>query len=190
MDFAVAQRILSESGTCIDAGLTVEEFAPIENTFSFHFPPDLRQFLTTGLPSSSPWIDWRRSSDTKARERLVWPLQGICRDIEKNDFWLEEWGQRPARLTDAIAIAARAVSDAPVLIPIFGHRYIPATPSESGNPIFSVYQTDIIYYGVDLLDYLHNEFRVEFGRDQYGIHGDIRSIPFWSRLVERNGDPP
>ncbi len=44
------------------------------------------------------------------------------------------------------------------MIPVFSHRYLPDDPNEAGNPVFSVYQTDIIYYGADLLDYFENEF--------------------------------
>ncbi len=72
-------------------------------------------------------------------------------DIENNGFWLEAWGPKPEVLSDQLRIAKEHYDQAPKLIPIFSHRYIPATPSEIGNPIFSVYQTDIIYYGYDLL---------------------------------------
>jgi hypothetical protein len=73
------------------------------------------------------------------------------------------------------------------LIPICSHRYIPAAPHEAGNPVFSVHQTDIIYYGADLMDYLQNEFNFYFGRTGYAITGSPKRIPFWSELTEMNG---
>lgn len=48
----------------------------------------------------------------------------------------------------------------PKLIPIYGHRFIPDSPSEWGNPIFSISQSDIIRYGGSLADYLRWEFNV------------------------------
>jgi hypothetical protein len=35
---------------------------------------------------------------------------------------------------------------------------IPDDPHLEGNPVFSVHQADIIYYGHDLEDYLRHEF--------------------------------
>ncbi len=71
----------------------------------------------------------------------------------------------------------------PKLIPIYSHRYIPSSLNEIGNPVYSVHQTDIIYYGKDLWDY----FNIEFGNK---MHKDIAfneiktKIPFWSELCE------
>ena len=68
-----------------------------------------------------------------------------------------------------------------------GHRFIPATPSESDNPIFSVYQTDIICYGRNLLEYLENELSLAaFGKQRYQISEPVKVIPFWSHLVDLN----
>jgi hypothetical protein len=46
----------------------------------------------------------------------------------------------------------------PKLIPIYGHRYVPTVNGVDNPSIFSVYQTDVIYYGIDLENY----FRIEF----------------------------
>jgi hypothetical protein len=183
MTFNDAQTVLATAGVRIDSGLTDDEFRRVERRFGFKFPPDLRAFLSVGLPVSRSWVDWRSASDAAIRERLNWPLEGICFDIENSAFWLDEWGERPATSEAAFDIARRAVAGAPVLIPICSHRYIPDEPSEAGNPIFSVHQTDIIYYGADLMDYLHNEFSYYFGRAGYAITKTPRRVPFWSQLA-------
>ncbi|MGD0734569.1 MAG: hypothetical protein ABR976_05450 [Terracidiphilus sp.] len=67
------------------------------------------------------------------------------------------------------------ISEAPMLIPILGHRYMPALPTECGNPVFSVHQTDIIYYGFDLEDYLRHEFRLP--RQKWPAQ--VKKIEFW-----------
>jgi hypothetical protein len=81
------------------------------------------------------------------------------------------------------------VADAPVLIPVCSHRYLPASPPQAGNPVFSVHQSDIIYYGANLLDYLQNEFGYYFGRAEHAISATPRRIALWSRLAEDNGEP-
>ena len=91
---------------------------------------------------------------------------------------------RPELIIDRYIIAKNAIEKAPKLIPIYGHRYIPDTPAEIDNPIFSVYQTDIVYYGRNLNEYMENEFGIIiFGERHFQITEPIKSIPFWSNLV-------
>ena len=81
------------------------------------------------------------------------------------------------------AIVRDAVAKAPKLIPLMGHRYLPAEPCEAGNPVLSVYQADIIYYGADLDAY----FNIELRLGEPKRYGDgARRIRFWSDLVDRN----
>ena len=44
------------------------------------------------------------------------------------------------------------------MIPVYAHRYLPAGRGTHGHPVLSIYQTDIIVYGIALADYIHNEF--------------------------------
>ena len=127
------------------------------------------------LPISQGFLNWRKAGREQILYSLSWPYEGICFDIEHNSFWLEEWGQQPTSLNKAFEIAKQAVENAPILIPINEHRYIPDTPAENGNPIFSVYQTDIIYYGCNLADYLENEFSHYFGQSGDRLTGEIKT---------------
>jgi len=142
-------------------GLTDEEVSQIEARYGFRFPPDLRAFLQYALPISSSWVNWRDDAEEKIRSRLDWPAEGICFDIQHNDFWMDTFGPKPADLEEAFRIARQAVANAPRLIPILSHRYLPDEPNLAGNPVFSVYQTDIIHYGYDLASYFANEFRID-----------------------------
>lgn len=166
-------------GTEFRPGLTDFEVAAIEDGYGFRFPPDLRSFLQFALPVSDGWVDWRDHPD-RIRERLNWPLDGVCWDIEHSGFWMRQWGSKPEAIADRIGIARERVEVAPRLIPIYSHRYIPAKPSAAGNPVLSVYQTDIIVYGADLADYFHREFgipRPPWARDT------PRSIEFWDTII-------
>jgi hypothetical protein len=91
-------------------------------------------------------------------------------------------GSAPLQLARSRASSAGVVSLAPKLIPLIAHRYLPEEPHESGNPVFSIFYTDAIYYGANLDDYFEREFT--------GWHGrpwpkPIKYITFWSDLVER-----
>ena len=159
-----------------DAGLTDAEIAAAQTRFGFRFPPDLRAFLQTALPRGPRFPDWRCGEEPGIRELLELPRQGILFDIEHNQFWLEEWGPRPPSLDEACRIASELVAAAPKLIPIYGHRMMPDEPHLPGNPVFSVHQTDIIYYGFDLADYFRHEFDLP-GREPWP--DTIRPIRFW-----------
>jgi len=187
MSLQQSKSLLKHTRIVLAPGLSSEEIAVIESRFGMHFPPDYRALLMDVLPISDDFVDWRHGDLIAIQRQFAWPYDGICFDIEHNDFWLPKWGPRPTNLTEAFAIVAHAVQQAPALIPICGHRYIPATPNESGNPIFSVYQTDIIYYGRDLLEYLENELsRAVFGEQRYQISEPVKVISFWSYLVDVN----
>ncbi len=168
-------------------GLTDKEIQNVEREHGFQFPDDLRAFLQTKLPAGSGFPDWRADSPDELREWMDRPRQGIAFDVEHNDFWLPEWGPRPESLNEAMQKANDLIRKAPVLIPIYGHRMMPAEPSSAGNPVFSVHQTDIIYYGYDLLDYLCKEFELSRIKEKHKDELiDVREIRFWD--IERFQD--
>ena len=177
-------NVLKEAGVIFEAGLSDDEIFKIEKEYQFIFPPDYKSFLQTELPVTQGFIDWRNAKKETIQERLNWPYDGMCFDIENNNFWMAEWGNRPSDNIKAFEIAKKAINNAPKLIPILGHRYIPDNPNEINNPIFSVYQTDIIYYGIDFYKYLENEFHFYFKTKEYQLTGDIKRINFWSKFTE------
>jgi hypothetical protein len=180
-DLHYYRAALEKAGVVFEQGLTQSEIGRIETEFGF-------ELLSFALPVSGKFIDWRSAPKEVILERLDWPADGMCFDIERDGFWLEEWGPRPVLLAEAFTVARRMIAQAPKLIPIFSHRYLPDRPGLSGNPVFSVYQTDIIYYGNSLFDYLENEFHISFGEkgpSDIDLH-DVRRIDFWSELAQRD----
>ncbi|NRY62467.1 hypothetical protein [Clostridium beijerinckii] len=183
MDYSEIMSHLKAKGIIFENGLGAQEINDIENFYEIRFPPDLKEFLSIALPISDNFVNWRDTSKnnvSKIKDRLNWPLEGMIFDIENNIFWYDSWGKKPNNLADAIDICKKEMRKVPKLIPIYSHRYIPSEPNEIDNPIFSVYQTDIIYYGENLLSYLQVEFDMKKYND---INFDsIKKIRFWEDL--------
>ncbi len=160
-------------------GYKQSELDLAQERFGLTFPPDLIALFLERRPVRG-W-DWR-SDGGKIGEMLEWPLQGLLFDVEHNDLWWPEWGERPVAAETRAEVLRYIVNQAPKLVPLVSHRYLPSEPNESGNPIFSIYQSDVIYYGVDLADY----FEREFGNTRTPVVGPVKPIRFWSELVARN----
>jgi hypothetical protein len=98
------------------------------------------------------------------------------------------------------------------MIPVYGHRYTPAeSPVLGAYPVFSVVQTDVIYYGRDVDSYLKVEFAGEpvifantiptgewmWPESTIAQNEEVRVIwerlaavyvPFWSELAENRSE--
>jgi hypothetical protein len=157
-------------------GFSQSELDRAENLFEFEFPPDLRMLLLIRSPINGH--NW--ANPEQLRPAFSWPYEGLLFDIEHNNFWLRAWGVKPALAAERAELLTAQIRSAPKLIPLIRHRYLPAEPSESGNPVFSVYQSDIIYYGKDLEDF----FKIEFSSThQVPAAEECRRIRFWSDFV-------
>lgn len=183
-DFAFAAEFLRSHGTPYEAGLSDAEFDRVEAEFEIVFPPDLRAFLAIGLPVGESFPDWRDGDPIDIRTRLEWPARGILIHAAEGE-WQDFWGELPSSEEEAVSSAGALLDAAPKLIPIYSHRYIPMTPAASGNPVFSVYQTDTIIYGSDLMSYLGSEFGVP---QPPGPPAEPRRIDYWSDLVDLMDD--
>lgn len=183
MNLAYNKKILEKAGVRFEKGLSEKEINNAGCAYGLVFPEDLCEYLSYALPKGERFPNWRNLEDKNIQEALQWPLEGIQFDIEHNNFWMPEWGEKPEDIHDSFEIAQIHVDAAPKLIPICGHRYLPERPKDSGNPVFSVHQTDIIYYGGDIENYLHNEYYWYFGVEQYQLPEEMREIEFWSKLT-------
>jgi hypothetical protein len=166
-------------------GYTAAELDEAQQRFGLAFPPDLLDLFEGQRVFGERGYDWMRDHERIA-DALKWPLDGILFDVEEAGLWWPEWGERPATRDERAAIVADVVGKAPKLIPLMDHRYLPQEPNVAGNPIFSVYQSDIIMYGTDLANWMRKEIDPTF---QAKAKSEVREIEFWSLTVERNGDP-
>ena len=175
---------LELAGVAFAPGLTPREFGAAEACYGFEFPPDLRAFLAFAMPTGEKFPDWRNLDSRFLTDAFTWPLDGLWFDVQQNALWLPDWGPKPVDDTAAYKRLKELVQAAPVLIPIQGHRYLPCRPVEAGNPVLSVFQSDIICYGLNLEDYFKNEYTYYFGRKGYELSAEPRSIEFWTSFID------
>ena len=157
-------------------GYTKSELEAAQEKFGIVFPPDLINLYLEKRPVGGH--DWR--NEAAIRKMLSWPLETLLFDVEHNQLWWSEWGKRPDTAEARREILALVVSRAPRLIPLFSHRFLPASPCVSGNPVFSVYGADVIAYGANLNDYFEREFGT---RPNVQLSRLAKHIPFWSDLA-------
>lgn len=180
-------NLLKHKGISFDEGLSDNETIAIQNTFGIEFPPDLKLFLKTGLPISESFVHWRYGLNSSKgfediKERLKWPIEGFIGSLKSSNGWVDSWKNKPVTQEDWIVLAKKNLESYPKLIPIYSHRYIPSTPNEIGNPVFSVMGRDIIYYGNDLASYFSNEFYFKLS-NSFGETLSPKHIKFWSDVV-------
>lgn len=183
---------IKEHGVEFEAGLSDEEVNDIETRCKFRFPPDLKIFLQLAVPVrlhqpnftmvDDRFPNWHKDPVEIMQWSREWAVGTFTFDIENNRFWMPEWGKKPAALADQLAVATAYLQNVPLLIPIYGHRFLPAEPCEAGNPVFSIYQAiDSVPYGYNLQKYLLNEF-IDHDKD-FGRASNYRTIRFWSKIT-------
>ncbi|GAA1962486.1 hypothetical protein [Amycolatopsis minnesotensis] len=179
-----AQRLIRIGGARLEPGLTDAEFARVEDQFGFTFADDHRAFLATALPvdggREDGWPDWRDGDPEDLRRRLDRPADGVLFDVEHNRTWMRFWGERPEDLAERLEKARAELASVPTMVPVFSHRYLPAGRGTSGHAVLSIHQTDIIFYGTDLADYVEREFGQ--GPRDYDTWNPEATVPFWSEF--------
>lgn len=174
-----AVALLREARIPLGPGLTHSDLTQIERKYRITFCSDHAGLLSAVTPMGPGWVDWLGDPATIV-EWLDWPLSGVLFDVEHGEFWFEEWGKRPYRTVAAVRTARQRMKSVPKLVPLCGHRYLPAGPSPEGSPVLSVHQTDVIYYGSNLAHYIALEF---LGRRELDPPITVR-VDFWSDLAE------
>jgi len=91
------------------------------------------------------------------------------------------WGGRPTDPAIAELEAVEHLARWPLLVPLYGHRYLPPAPVASPVPVLSVVQSDVVHYGSDLMEWVQREF---FGVPLPPARPDRPSIRNWSRLAD------
>lgn len=175
-------KSLKSQGIIFEAGLTCEEISKIEKIYEIQFPKCLKEFLMEGVPISKGFYNWRNFEQENIdfiKEIIYLPIKTIY-ELAAEVYWCDDWGEEPENEIDIAEKVREKLKNAPKLLPIYTHRYMPMLLDEQ-PPIVSIHGIDIIYYGENLEDYFH----VEFGRKRQSEirFENIDPIPFWSEIM-------
>jgi hypothetical protein len=176
---------LKGKGVVFDRAMNLEELNIVAQFYNISFPFEIQKLFSLGLPVSRGFYNWRDMSSENVKHiknALEAPIDGLQFDLEENGFWCEQWGIKPSNIEDARNILLQHYNNAPKLVPLYSHRYMPFIPDLTRVPVFSIMQSDIIYYGTDLVSYLEIEFGYK-DRDSNIIGYDFPHIDFWSDLL-------
>ena len=165
-----------------EVGISQEELKKIEELYGIRFPQSLREFLMEALPVSEGFYNWRdfsKENISAIKNVIAAPVEAL-KELAEEAEWCESWGKEPESVEEKAAEVKKRLQKAPVLIPVYAHRYMPMVETDN-PPVLSVHGTDVIYYGEDLADY----FEVEFGhKKQEDIALErILPKPFWSEIM-------
>ncbi|MFJ4686070.1 hypothetical protein ACIQNG_07040 [Streptomyces sp. NPDC091377] len=162
-----ARRLAAIPGCEVAAGLSDAELRRVESTYGFEFSADHRAFLAEGLPVSSPprrgsawerpWPDWRHGDPEDLRYRLEWPVREVLREVELGGWHTGAFGARPRGARAAVDTARRKLAQAPVMVPLHGHRFLPAGAGSYGHPVLSMWGTGIRCHSEHLVDFVDRE---------------------------------
>lgn len=176
-------KLLKDRGIKFEKGLSLNELKKIETVYQIKFPNSLRIFLMEALPISKGFYNWRNLHEDNVRfikEMIKEPILDTY-NMAEEVFWCDEWGKEPSNKELFAKEVRKRLKKAPILLPIYIHRYIPMLETEKDPPIVSIHGVDIIYLGKNLKDY----FNIEFGdKKQTEIEFEnILPIPFWSDIM-------
>ena len=171
-DYNILTDKLKIKGIKFKNGLTETEINVIEKIYDFIFPESLRKIYSVAIPFSEDidnaagfpnWTDFSEVNIAKIKERIHAPLQRLYLDKSLCDMM------------------TKTAAKAPLLIPLYSHRYMPTIDGMNAPPVISAVGRDIIYYGDNLYEYLQNEFLNEC----FIIPQNRPYIPFWSDIINR-----
>ena len=169
-------------------GLSSEQISRIQLQLGFRLPDDFVYLLKNIRDPGGVLFPWENFKKREYDEMIAWVRHGVEYDVQHNNLWLERWGERPNSQPAALEIARADFATWPKLLPIHSHRFLAAEPLRVGNPVFSIMQTDIIYYGANLQHYLAHEFlRGRYHSADYNTHTygqKIRRVDVWSDFAE------
>lgn len=180
--FSSVIQAMADQGVTFQQGLSDEEIAKAETLYSLTFPPDLKVFLSLGLPVSDGFINWRTESKDEILHKLQLPFKVILSKVKYHDYWLASWGVRPCEPAMAFEVALGQLQSLPKLIPIYQYSYLPEAPHEAGNPMLSVSQSKILYEATDLIQFLIKNFQVAIP-ENYPAQATKR-ITYWHQIVQ------
>ena len=173
--------LLRRKGIEFAEGLNDFEYIRIKQEYDIEFPNEMKEYYSIALPISKNFYNWRDFSVeniSRIKRMMQRPFNGIY-EMADEVYWCDDWGAEPDKL-GRINIIRQKLEEAPKLVPIYLHRYMPMI-NKRILPVFSICDTDVICYGENFTSYLE----IEFGDKQQSEidFTKIEYVPFWSDLI-------
>lgn len=182
-DIDLIFKLLRKKGISIGKGLDIRLMDEAERNLGFKFPGDLKDLLLSGVPIGERFPKWNDDIESEIVKTKDFIKQAFLFDVTSNGFWHETFGPKPNNIEEAAGQLEENIHKVPMLLPVYGHRFLPTVPSRVNNPVISMVQpTDIIIYGENLKQYFINEFGNEKQRN-FAVSTQT-AIPFWGDLIE------
>lgn len=143
-----------QRGTRWNPGLRDEEIDAYERAVGVRFPARFRCMLSVMNGTDLPTVNVYGSSGHEPREWVgvyAWP-----RDLHIVRDYADAVRKERAEITDTLADGGFRLEEDAGLMPVFAHRFLVCADPLDG-PVLSIYGTDAIVYGPDLLSYLRAE---------------------------------
>ena len=175
------RNILLKNKVRLIPGMTEKEISYAEEFYNIKFPNNYKEMLMNFVPVSNGfynWNDYSKENVNLIKNMLELPYEDIIFDIRENDFWLEQIGEHSNDVEERIKMFNNYKNNIPKIIPIYSHRYV-ISDNNVEYPVISIHQTDVIYYGANLLEYFENEFNKTYNISK------INKISFWSDIIEK-----
>lgn len=174
------KNVLNDNNYKTLPGMTKDEIEEAEKIYKIKFPLEYKNFLKEFVFEECNWSDFSSKNIEHIKELINWPIEGIIFDIKNNGFWMEKLGAKSRNIEERINVFLNKINEFPKLIPIINHDYI-VCANDVQNPIISVYQSDFIISGDNLVDYLH-----QLISNDNKSKSNMINIPFWSDIIDCN----
>ena len=144
---------LKKAGVSFAPGMSAFELDRAENVFGFHFPKEIREFLSCGVPVGGFFFDFNDTSEPNQAQFQQFQesiVESFRFDLENNRGDMQN--------TDSFDEAVLMYFHESVrLIPFYAHRCF--FDGMDNMPIVSFWQpSDTIFYGGTFENYLEHEF--------------------------------
>ena len=180
-------KLLKDRGIKLDAGLTQSELEKIYEIYKIKFPLSLKSFFTTALPVSDDFYDWRdfSSGNVTKIKNMMQHFYDFVKSasfeeyIPNSSYSPDQWCKISRE--QRVEVVAELYKNAPKIIPVYFHRFMPEMNDDNDPPVLSIYYGDIVYYGRNLQEYLLHEF---CGVDIPKYISEYKNVPFWTDMME------
>lgn len=172
-------ELMQCSGIKLSAGLSAQEFEKIWNVYGICFPVSLKRLFSQGVPIGNNFYNWHDFSNEniqKIKMAIIRPKLYIFNHIDELE-WLDS--RSFSNATAKREESKMQLDKAPMLIPLYGHRYLPMIDALD-PPVISVHGFDIVYYGKNINDWIRNEFL--YKNNSASFSGEMQFVPFWSEI--------